>query len=296
MTGQIVLVNFADAKFKRTQAFQGRCAKLLGFEEIYAYSELDLDPDFISKHQKTFSEKRGFGYWLWKPWIILEVCKRVNQDATILYLDSAVIPKIRATSFMEQARDSLIHVWAEDTLSTNRNYIDPEVWDSLSNSEISKDSIHYWAGAILSRNTSSFQNFLQEWLRLCSEPQLLHPTTDTLRDTDYLYIGHRHDQALMNLLILEQPTIFNLHFKIDDLAPNFFIIHRSNKVVNNLKLTLYQTEKRTYRYILKLLPEFLRFHLFSVVTRRRRPATSKIEVQRAYKHFNTLLANSRKSR
>ena len=44
------------------------------FDEIYCFDETDLDEDFITATKdRLVHGTRGFGYWCWKPQIILQV-------------------------------------------------------------------------------------------------------------------------------------------------------------------------------------------------------------------------------
>ena len=60
------------------------------FDKLILYTDEDLkkDKDFWEKH-KSFIEnnKRGYGYWLWKPYIIKKTMEGMNNEDILLYLD-----------------------------------------------------------------------------------------------------------------------------------------------------------------------------------------------------------------
>lgn len=60
------------------------------FDGIYGYTDLDLKADktFWEKHC-DFIEKnvRGYGYWVWKPYLILKTLEKINYGDILLYLD-----------------------------------------------------------------------------------------------------------------------------------------------------------------------------------------------------------------
>ena len=58
------------------------------FDEIHAWNEKDCDPEFWEEH-RTFIEAnpRGYGYWLWKPYINLKLLSQVEEDDIIVYAD-----------------------------------------------------------------------------------------------------------------------------------------------------------------------------------------------------------------
>ena len=65
-------------------------------DEYYSYSPKDIDKKFKEKNKDILSQKRGNGYWLWKPYFILKTFKEklkegdylIYTDAGILYLNS----------------------------------------------------------------------------------------------------------------------------------------------------------------------------------------------------------------
>ena len=42
---------------------------------------------FYEKNSKTFKVLRGFGLWAWKPYIIYELLKKVNDNDFVIYID-----------------------------------------------------------------------------------------------------------------------------------------------------------------------------------------------------------------
>ena len=63
------------------------------FDTITGYSEKSSELlDFFNEHKEfVYSNKRGFGYWIWKFKIILETFKKINMNDIVVYLDSGCI-------------------------------------------------------------------------------------------------------------------------------------------------------------------------------------------------------------
>lgn len=61
------------------------------FDSITLYNEnfLKNDIEFWSRH-KDFIEnnKRGYGYWIWKPYIIKKTMEKMKDGDFLLYLDN----------------------------------------------------------------------------------------------------------------------------------------------------------------------------------------------------------------
>lgn len=58
------------------------------FDEIYTFSEDNFDDAFRKKWGRyLIPYSRGFGYWCWKPWMLLQALDKLNDGDILLYLD-----------------------------------------------------------------------------------------------------------------------------------------------------------------------------------------------------------------
>lgn len=60
------------------------------FDEIIGMTEKDLqnDEEFWFKHSDFINNNsKGYGYWLWKPYIIKKTLEKMNDEDILLYLD-----------------------------------------------------------------------------------------------------------------------------------------------------------------------------------------------------------------
>ena len=57
--------------------------------ELITENCLKSDNEFWDKHSNFIEKnKRGFGYWIWKPYIIKKTMQTLNTGDVLLYLDS----------------------------------------------------------------------------------------------------------------------------------------------------------------------------------------------------------------
>ena len=54
------------------------------------YNEHDII-DFKKENPKIFKEKRGYGVWSWKPYIILKTLEKMNENEIVFYVDSGLL-------------------------------------------------------------------------------------------------------------------------------------------------------------------------------------------------------------
>ena len=59
------------------------------FKKVYLYSENDLSLDFKEKVSYLLKKNiRGFGYWIWKPQVILQTLSQMRDGDVLLYADA----------------------------------------------------------------------------------------------------------------------------------------------------------------------------------------------------------------
>lgn len=72
MSGKKYICGFADKRLQESaHRFKMQAEEMEIYDGIYIYNEEDLDKDFREYFKDKFSF-RGFGFWVWKPQIILQ--------------------------------------------------------------------------------------------------------------------------------------------------------------------------------------------------------------------------------
>ena len=89
MNRKIVLVNYANKLFSRAQKKNAESGlNIGGFDQIISYSPTDIDQDFYIKNRKILNQKKGNGYWIWKPYFIKKTLEKLNYGDYLFYCDS----------------------------------------------------------------------------------------------------------------------------------------------------------------------------------------------------------------
>ncbi|WP_199104594.1 hypothetical protein, partial [Aquitalea sp. ASV11] len=85
-----IFLSFADKRMKKSLTRIKSQAEEMGiYDEIIITTEDDLDANF----KENFKEKlkyniRGFGYWCWKPQIILQTLNKMKDGDILQYTDA----------------------------------------------------------------------------------------------------------------------------------------------------------------------------------------------------------------
>ena len=84
----LLVINYANEGFRSWQQLQTKTAYLFGANKVREYSAKDIDDDFYTRNKFILDQKRGAGYWLWKPYIIKDAFSTVNDGDYVFYVDS----------------------------------------------------------------------------------------------------------------------------------------------------------------------------------------------------------------
>ena len=172
---------------------------------ILVYDKKDIKPEFMEKNQFIFSLKRGGGYWLWKPYIIHETLKKLNEGDLLIYLDSKYFFTEPFTHWIENMlMNQDINVFRNKPNEPSyfmKQWCKMDViqkYDRMK--QVFEDNeLDTWAGCIFMRKTPFTLSFVQEWLGMCTYENISDSASVLPNHKDF--IEHRHDQSLLSILI-----------------------------------------------------------------------------------------------
>jgi hypothetical protein len=167
--------------------------------DVIEYGPKDLSEEFKEKNKEILSQRIGAGYWIWKPYIILEQLNKSEADDIVFYIDSADIPNESLGEYLSEHFKYFDYILYEGD-KENRRYTKPELFKELNLGEEYKTSIQLEAGICGFRRTEKNIKFLTEWLTLCENKKLILDDRYDLNLKDDLFIEHRRDQSILTIL------------------------------------------------------------------------------------------------
>lgn len=220
---RVVLTNLSNRLYEESRFRLNRSAASFGIAETRSYDFEDIrKTSFYQENHSILDAPTGMGYWLWKPYIILETLNDLPDESIIVYCDSGI--EIIApldplfTICREQAPIVLFGNGAlENSMWTKRDCF--ILMDC--------DTEYYWKGPqcdaafLLFRKCAQTMQFVREWLDYCRDPRILtdQPNTCGKRDLPD-FVEHRRDQAVLSLMaqkyrlpLFRMPTQFGNHYK-----------------------------------------------------------------------------------
>ena len=177
------------------------------FTTIDIYNEkntpgLDKHSEFIRTH------KRGYGYWIWKPMVILDMMSRYEKNSIIIYADAGCeIIKNELTTeifnkYIKDVKHHPSHILGFVIPYIENAYTKQDLFNFMNANESNyRETNQLWAGLQILVNTDNNKKLMQEWLDIMVTNNY-HFVDDTLSIATNCvsYREHRHDQSVISLL------------------------------------------------------------------------------------------------
>ena len=190
----------------RRLAVQARRSGLFDSVEPITDGDLRRDhADFVRRNARILSrDVRGFGYWIWKPYLIDAALQ--SSAEFLCYLDAGAV--LNVNNARARRRFDEYHEIADaNGLAVMRNDYEEQTWckaDTLSRIGLygaERSSGQAEAGFLLMRNSSATRELVREWLNLCCDDgyRYVDDSPSQLPNAPG-FNEHRHDQAILSCL------------------------------------------------------------------------------------------------
>lgn len=199
---EIYFTSFADTKYKATLERIKNEAKMLNvFKQIYIYDENSVD---LSKHKKFIDENpRGYGYWIWKPKIILETLNSIPDGSYLVYADAGCTIQKDSEAGVRSILDKIDE---KGLVAFSWNGEDRECkWSKMDT--IKKinadhdDKLALIATYIYFKKNENSVKFVEEWLNMCESDDYKNINDVPSNESNcQSFSEHRHDQSIFSLL------------------------------------------------------------------------------------------------
>ncbi len=237
----VYLASYADGPevFFKNQNVLAHSALNKGIDFILNYRRSHLEPGFVKQHAAILNQKKGAGFWLWKPWVILNVLKSIPENAILIYSDTGLLFHKPINPLVELAKKEDIILFEYDI---NKYVADPihiakrEIFIQLDcDTEKCHHGRHLWAGFAIFRNTYKSRAFVKKWLQFCTHEKLLIDELDPTIQQHPEFKRQYHDEAILNVLYNKDPKGKYL-FPSQDLFENYATWHHRHPEDENHSL------------------------------------------------------------
>ena len=187
------------------------------FDEVKLLNENDLD-DYIKPIVENNIKKygydgqgyptRGYGYWIWKPYIILQELNKLQDGDILVHLDIHCHLNIIKDKFNdiinELNNQSIIlgNCGFNDYMYTTtklRKHIEKQLRYKFTKQEL--QHVQYESGIQFIKNDKYSRNFIKTWFDLMlSGLDYVSDMYNNDRSNHKTFVENRHDQSVISLL------------------------------------------------------------------------------------------------
>lgn len=225
---QTYLVNYATNRFFKAQKRLNKSARKFGIDHCLSFTDQNiLQTEFYQKNRDILNQERGGGYWLWKPYIILQALEQATDGDVIIYSDSGaeIIASLQPLVDLCLTRNGLIFFQVPCYTKTfvNKSWTKRDCFILMDADNETFHQARQVAGSpsLFVKNKTNI-DFVRQWLSYCVDPRIITDQPNTCGKKNYPeFYDHRHDQSVLSILvkkngleIFRDPSQFSAHLKL----------------------------------------------------------------------------------
>lgn len=195
-------INYASNGFNGSQLEGLKAAESFGFI-TKGYSNKEIDENFFQKNKSILETPRGAGYWLWKPYIILDMLNKINDGDYLVYMDAGAKFIKDPSNFLKMINHKGIlcfrMVLPQGCWTKGDTF---KIINDLKNNDENSFRFDYQIQGtyLFLRKCEASVNFVKLWLNCCENHGLITDEKNKIKDNFPEFIDHRHDQSILSLL------------------------------------------------------------------------------------------------
>ena len=204
-------INFLDAGKRLIQQAKNLCNNGPLFDSVTLFTEEDLKTDiqFWNSHSDFIKScSKGFGYWIWKPYIILKTLQKIDNNDILLYCDAGCELSMNKINQLK----NLFDIVQKDLIICSKTKIEKD-WvkkDLLKIMNMDNNQYlntpQFQTTSICFYNCSITYEFVKIWYELSCNYHNINDSSSFLPEYDS-FIEHRHDQSIFSLLLKKHNII-----------------------------------------------------------------------------------------
>lgn len=197
---RIISLSFADALFEHSKKrYRAQLESTGIFDEILFVGPEDLGEAFHKDHD-DFIEKsrRGYGFWIWKPYIIYQQLLKMEENDILVYGDTGN----SVTGSPKEFLDAIMDV--ECLIADQHNRLGAHCKkDVMRRLGVDPEEYRYRpvaeANRIVVKNSPLMREAMKEWYDACRDYRNIDES-DSLEPNFPEFVFHRWDQSVFAII------------------------------------------------------------------------------------------------
>lgn len=209
-------ITFANKYYYDAAESLRNSSKQYGVDTI-VMNEMSLPDEFYATYKEHFRSVKGFGYWIWKPYIILKMMEQMPKGEILLYTDAGCSFTNHPSYLLRTLEGTDIgsfEVWGHP----NNLWTKPSVFLEMGLNSEDFQQYQRAGGYLIIRVSELSVAILSEWFSLVKKLHLVNDDEINTNPDDYYH--HRHDQSLLSIVLkkhnipgFRDPSQFGNRFK-----------------------------------------------------------------------------------
>jgi len=206
MKQKIYFITFGDNKYYGAlKRIEKQVKNFDIFEKIFIFTNNDLInyPEFWNVHKNFIQNNpRFYGYSIWRPFLLREVFKNMNQNDIIVYSDAGCEWNSKGLERFHEYIN-ILNKSESNILCFKLNQLE-KMWTKMDlikefNAYDKLNTCQILSGIFFIKKNDKTVTFLQEWYNLMCNYHLIDDSKSILPN-DKSFVEHRHDQSCFSLL------------------------------------------------------------------------------------------------
>ena len=264
---KIIITFGTDDLFKNKKIrFKQQATDINFFDSVIIEDEKTIKPLLKEHEEFIINNKRGYGYWIWKAFIIKNQLEKMKTNDILFYLDcgSSIINNNveRLDNYINILKDYDVMVFDNPDHKTKKNVKMNVINEFNIEDDILEQNL-IEGGCIILKNTKKTKEFIDEWKRYMIKDNYQLVNDDLLNLPQHEeFMEHRHDQSILTILARQKDYVYVnngleelynkgplFHSRLTDIGPRKYAKPIPQYTYSNCSSTdiKYGVNKHTYK-------------------------------------------------
>lgn len=200
----ILAITFGDESFAESARLNLWTALHIGkVDRVRQYTPQDIDKAYYQEHKDILDQPRGAGYWLWKPYVILDALESLQWNEYLMYVDAGVLYYSSVYPLVDQLQKDGQDIYFSAQFWPN------EYWNKRDTYVLMGcDTEEYYlanrvaAGYMLIKKTPNAVKFVKQWQLYMEDVHLATDQPSVCGKPELPnFKEHRHDESVLSILV-----------------------------------------------------------------------------------------------
>lgn len=177
---------------------------------LYTDADLRADTEFWTKHSQFIEKnKRGYGYWIWKPYLIKKTMEKMKDGDMLLYLDAGCEIDINEKEYLINCFDISKTDYIVGTFTCiERDWNKMDLLLKLDMNDTTYLNTSQRQASALYFICKKIRSLVNEWYEIACDYHMIDDSPSIAPNLP-CFKEHRHDQSIFSLLTKK----YNLYSK-----------------------------------------------------------------------------------